>query len=114
MRKTALAACVMLGLALPLQKSIAHGGGLNSSGCHREKATGGYHCHRSSGSSSKSSSEKTWGKSEGRALIAIVGAGLSLWLLNESLRNDERTLASKSRLLPHISEKKSDSRPDTP
>ncbi|MDE0332687.1 MAG: YHYH domain-containing protein [Nitrospinae bacterium] len=24
----------------------AHGGGLDSSGCHRETATGGYHCHR--------------------------------------------------------------------
>ena len=23
----------------------AHGGGLNSSGCHNETATGGYHCH---------------------------------------------------------------------
>ena len=28
--------------------SLAHGGGLNSQGCHNEKATGGYHCHRSS------------------------------------------------------------------
>jgi micrococcal nuclease len=27
---------------------MAHGGGLNSSGCHNETATGGYHCHRSS------------------------------------------------------------------
>ncbi len=24
----------------------AHGGGLNSEGCHNEKKTGGYHCHR--------------------------------------------------------------------
>ncbi len=23
----------------------AHSGGTNSSGCHRERATGGYHCH---------------------------------------------------------------------
>jgi len=28
--------------------SLAHGGGLNSQGCHNEKATGGYHCHKSS------------------------------------------------------------------
>lgn len=27
---------------------LAHGGGLNSEGCHRETATGGYHCHRQS------------------------------------------------------------------
>lgn len=26
----------------------AHGGGLNAEGCHRERATGGYHCHRAS------------------------------------------------------------------
>jgi endonuclease YncB( thermonuclease family) len=25
---------------------LAHGGGLNASGCHNERATGGYHCHR--------------------------------------------------------------------
>lgn len=24
----------------------AHGGGLNRDGCHRETATGGYHCHQ--------------------------------------------------------------------
>jgi hypothetical protein len=24
----------------------AHGGGLNSNGCHNETATGGYHCHQ--------------------------------------------------------------------
>jgi hypothetical protein len=29
---------------------FAHGGGLNSYGCHNETKTGGYHCHRSQGS----------------------------------------------------------------
>jgi 5-methylcytosine-specific restriction endonuclease McrA len=29
--------------------AFSHGGGLNSEGCHNEKKTGGYHCHRSSG-----------------------------------------------------------------
>jgi len=24
----------------------AHGGGLNAEGCHNERKTGGYHCHR--------------------------------------------------------------------
>jgi endonuclease YncB( thermonuclease family) len=39
-------------LAIPLTMlvipsiSFAHGGGLNASGCHNERATGGYHCHR--------------------------------------------------------------------
>lgn len=27
----------------------AHGGGLNSAGCHNNTKTGGYHCHRSGG-----------------------------------------------------------------
>jgi hypothetical protein len=26
---------------------LAHGGGLNAQGCHNERRTGGYHCHRS-------------------------------------------------------------------
>jgi hypothetical protein len=28
--------------------AYSHGGGLNSAGCHNERRTGGYHCHRSS------------------------------------------------------------------
>lgn len=27
--------------------TLAHGGGLDQYGCHHERATGGYHCHRS-------------------------------------------------------------------
>ena len=38
-----LAICI---LVLPLREALAHGGGLDSYGCHRETATGGYHCHR--------------------------------------------------------------------
>lgn len=26
--------------------ALAHGGGLNAEGCHNERKTGGYHCHR--------------------------------------------------------------------
>ena len=26
--------------------SIAHGGGLDASGCHNDRQRGGYHCHR--------------------------------------------------------------------
>lgn len=35
-------ACFAPGIAL------AHGGGLDSSGCHTKRATGEYHCHRGS------------------------------------------------------------------
>ena len=37
----------------------AHGGGLNSEGCHNNRKTGDYHCHRGSSSSSKSSSSRS-------------------------------------------------------
>jgi hypothetical protein len=30
--------------------AAAHGGGLNREGCHNERRTGGYHCHRASSS----------------------------------------------------------------
>lgn len=29
--------------------ALAHGGGLNAQGCHHNRKTGDYHCHRSSG-----------------------------------------------------------------
>ena len=36
---------VALALAAPTAPALAHGGGLDSAGCHRETRTGGYHCH---------------------------------------------------------------------
>lgn len=36
----------ILGLMLP-SDALAHGGGLNSEGCHNNRRTGDYHCHRS-------------------------------------------------------------------
>lgn len=36
---------VILLLALPLA-AWAHGGGLNADGCHTNRKTGEYHCHR--------------------------------------------------------------------
>lgn len=35
------------GLMVFSDAAFAHGGGLNSQGCHNERRTGGYHCHRS-------------------------------------------------------------------
>jgi hypothetical protein len=40
---------LLLGLALLIgmpQRSQAHGGGLDAQGCHMERATERYHCHR--------------------------------------------------------------------
>jgi hypothetical protein len=36
--------------------ALAHGGGLNAEGCHNNRKTGDYHCHRGSSSGSTSRS----------------------------------------------------------
>ena len=40
-----LTAYVLLGSLLSAP-ALAHGGGLNSFGCHNDNVNGGYHCHR--------------------------------------------------------------------
>ena len=43
----------------------SHGGGLNKDGCHNERKTGGYHCHRSQSPSIQSiPQQKTYSSSE--------------------------------------------------
>jgi hypothetical protein len=37
---------------------FAHGGGLNKYGCHNNRSTGDYHCHRNAGKSPKDSVKK--------------------------------------------------------
>lgn len=59
-----LASCVVVNLPSPAAK--AHPGGLNSEGCHNNRKTGGYHCHR--GKSSRST--PTTGRS-----VAAFGGG---------------------------------------
>lgn len=39
---------------VPVTPTFAHPGGLNAEGCHNNRKTGGYHCHR--GPSAKASS----------------------------------------------------------
>lgn len=41
--RTFLLAVVLL---LPSANLLAHGGGLNAEGCHNNRKTGDYHCHR--------------------------------------------------------------------
>ena len=38
----------LVGLLFGVELAYAHPGGLNRSGCHNVRATGGYHCHRAS------------------------------------------------------------------
>lgn len=44
--------------------AFAHPGGLNSEGCHNNRKTGGYHCHR--GPASQPSRAKSYALSSGR------------------------------------------------
>jgi hypothetical protein len=39
--------------AMPSVVAHAHGGGLNSEGCHNNRKTGDYHCHRAPSSASR-------------------------------------------------------------
>ena len=50
MRRTFLTLLALAGAAATLPwagPAIAHPGGLNGEGCHNNRKTGGYHCHRS-------------------------------------------------------------------
>ena len=47
--------------------AFSHGGGLNAEGCHNERRTGGYHCHRGGGAASA--------KQQGRAHAAAPSQG---------------------------------------
>lgn len=52
----------------------AHGGGLNSEGCHNNRKTGDYHCHRSGASRSSQSSSRSTKPSSGRAFANCTAA----------------------------------------
>lgn len=48
MKLPSIAALIFASLAaaVPAEPAAAHGGGLNAEGCHNNRKTGGYHCHR--------------------------------------------------------------------
>lgn len=58
-------------LAMSLEAG-AHGGGLNKQGCHRNRATGDYHCHR--GGSGPAASSAWAGSGNRRAPNTLVPA----------------------------------------
>ena len=35
-----------LSVSVPVAPAVAHPGGLDANGCHHNRKTGGYHCHR--------------------------------------------------------------------
>jgi hypothetical protein len=53
---SAAAVGALIAAAVPHEPARGHGGGLNSEGCHNNRKTGDYHCHRGGGSSAKSAS----------------------------------------------------------
>ena len=56
--KLKLFICMTFGFTM--QSIDAHGGGLDSSGCHHDRKRGGYNCHRSSYTPSPSTSPRTY------------------------------------------------------
>ena len=76
-RMKPLAAVVMAAcISWPVAPAVhGHGGGLDRHGCHRETATGGYHCHR--GSRSSGSSDLDW---VGILAALVVVGGLVWWV----------------------------------
>ena len=90
MRRAILAAFVA-SMLIPSVLS-AHGGGLNRDGCHRETATGGYHCHRDK------DDDVDWG------VIAGVAGGLFiLWLIVDWTK-DDMSLAQPIQIVPTFTE----------
>ena len=57
----------------PTASVEAHGGGLNSEGCHNDRKRGGYHCHRG-GSARAYISEASPGGSRGGAFRNCTAA----------------------------------------
>lgn len=74
--------------------ALAHGGGLDRYGCHRETATGGYHCHRG-GDDNGDSSDVDWG-----AVAGVVGGLLVLGLVLRWLQPDDPTYGLQLSLDP--------------
>lgn len=49
--RTSTVIAVFMALAAGSAPAMAHSGGLNAQGCHMNRSSGEYHCHRASGSS---------------------------------------------------------------
>ena len=50
-------ALISLGAGLPSVPAASHPGGLNAEGCHNNRKTGGYHCHRGPSASASRASQ---------------------------------------------------------
>jgi len=52
MRGWTVPAIMVAAMSLPEGPAVAHPGGLNAQGCHNNRSTGEYHCHRGAGGGS--------------------------------------------------------------
>ncbi|HXG99842.1 MAG TPA: excalibur calcium-binding domain-containing protein [Sphingomicrobium sp.] len=68
-----LAASPLVAVGAFTSPASAHGGGLNSEGCHNDRKNGGYHCHRS-GKLSLSDNNKTPAGNNGGAFRNCTAA----------------------------------------
>ena len=84
-------AALALTLAAPAAPVYGHGGGLNRDGCHRETATGGYHCHRGN--------SDDWERAA-VVLGGLVLVGAAIWWWNK--RRQAQTLTD---LAPPVEER---------
>ena len=80
----------LFGLLMLLAPAASeHGGGLNSEGCHNNRKTGDYHCHRGGSSSGNSSSGGSAARSNSapaaaapQGLYTAPATGGTLWFAN--------------------------------
>jgi hypothetical protein len=92
--RTSLA--VALALALAHSGALAHGGGLNAKGCHNNRKTGDYHCHRAP---PVAPPVQRFAPEEQRAQQLPPSAGRPQGGADVSLAERERALIERERLL---------------
>ena len=82
-KPSAVTRCLAFAIALTAllaPQAIAHGGGLDSEGCHTNRKTGERHCHRSRGNNSQKSS----GFVSGPVKLVSVGDGDTVRVIDKS------------------------------
>ena len=99
-----LAGAIALGILLLVlpQQGRAHGGGLNSDGCHNETATGGYHCHNTPGTGGSSSNNDDEEDVDWGVVGAVAGGALALWLILDLMNDDEDQTLSGFSFTPRV------------
>jgi len=72
----ALIALSLVALPVGVPQAIAHGGGLNAEGCHNNRQTGDYHCHRGGGGGGGSSTPRSSPRQTRPSVTPAGGGGV--------------------------------------